>query len=174
MIHEEDIFKIGQFGKPHGIKGEITLITQSDVLEEVEDPYLICEMNGIYVPFFLESFRYKTASTLLVKLEQIDDEASARQFANKEVYFSLDEVEEGDDLVGDMTWDNFIGYQVIDKKLGLLGPVTAVDESTINVLLHIDHQGEELLFPAAEELIQTANHETKELVVMLPDGLLDL
>ena len=35
MIHEEDIFKIGQFGKPHGIKGEITLITQSDVLEEI-------------------------------------------------------------------------------------------------------------------------------------------
>ena len=75
---------------------------------------------------------------------------------------------------GDMTWDNFIGYLVSDQKLGELGPVTAIDESTINVLMHIDHQGDELLFPAAEELIISADHDKKLLVVNLPEGLLDL
>lgn len=174
MIHEEDIFKIGQFGKPHGIKGEITLITQSDVLEETDEPYIICDMDGIFVPFFTENWRYKTDSTILVKLDGVDDEASAREFTHKEVYFSLDEVDEDDDLVGDMTWDNFIGYLVSDQKLGELGPVTAIDESTINVLMHIDHQGDELLFPAAEELIISADHDKKLLVVNLPEGLLDL
>ena len=73
MIHEEDIFKIGQFGKPHGIKGEITLITQSDVLEETDEPYIICDMDGIFVPFFIENWRYKTYSTIFVKLAGIND-----------------------------------------------------------------------------------------------------
>lgn len=55
-----------------------------------------------------------------------------------------------------------------------LAEITDVDESTINVLLQIDHNGEELLLPAAEELILSADHENKTLAVSIPEGLLDL
>ena len=58
MIREGEVFKIGQFAKPHGIKGELSLVTNSDVLEDAEDPYIVCEMDGILVPFFVEDFRY--------------------------------------------------------------------------------------------------------------------
>ncbi len=51
MIKKEDVFKIGQFAKPHGIKGEIALVTNSDVFDDSDDPYIICEMDGILVPF---------------------------------------------------------------------------------------------------------------------------
>ncbi len=67
MIREEEVFKIGQFAKPHGIKGELSLVTNSDVLEDAEDPYIVCEMDGILVPFFVEDFRYKTDTVVLVK-----------------------------------------------------------------------------------------------------------
>ena len=79
-----------------------------------------------------------------------------------------------DDLIGDITWDSFIGYQVVDEALGELGAITDVDESTINVLLQIDHKGKEILLPAAEELILSADHENKTLTVSVPEGLLDL
>ena len=92
----------------------------------------------------------------------MDDEKAAREFSNREVFYSLDEVDR-DDLVGDMTWDSFIGYRVIDEHHGEIGEITDVDESTINVLLQIDHNGEELLLPAAEELILSADHENKTL-----------
>ena len=69
MIREGEVFKIGQFAKPHGIKGELSLVTNSDVLEDAEDPYIVCEMDGILVPFFVEDFRYKTDTVVLVKLE---------------------------------------------------------------------------------------------------------
>ena len=72
------------------------------------------------------------------------------------------------------TWDSFIGYRVIDEHHGEIGEITDVDESTINVLLQIDHNGEELLLPAAEELILSADHENKTLAVSVPEGLLDL
>ena len=35
-------------------------MTNSDVLEDAEDPYIVCEMDGILVPFFVADFRYKT------------------------------------------------------------------------------------------------------------------
>ena len=54
MIKKEDVFKIGQFAKPHGIKGEIALVTNSDVFDDSDDPYIVCEMDGILVPFFIE------------------------------------------------------------------------------------------------------------------------
>lgn len=173
MIKKEEVFKIGQFGKPHGIKGEIALVTNSDVLDNSEDPYIICEIDGILVPFFIEEYRYKTDTVILVKLKNVDDEKAAREFSNREVFYSLDEVDE-EDLVGEMTWDSFIGYQVIDKVQGKIGEITDVDESTINVLLQIDREGEEVLLPAVEELILSADHENKRLIVSLPEGLLDL
>lgn len=173
MIKKEEVFKIGQFAKPHGIKGEISLVTNCDLFGDVEDPCVICEIDGILVPFFIEEYRYKTDTVMLVKLENVDDEKVAREFTNREVFFLLDAVD-ADDLVGDMSWDSFIGYTVADQKHGELGMITDVDETTINVLLQIDHNGEEILLPAAEELILSADHENKILQVSIPEGLLDL
>ena len=164
MIREEEVFKIGQFAKPHGIKGELSLVTNSDVLEDAEDPYIVCEV---------EDFRYKTDTVVLVKLEDVNSEEDARMFVGKEVFYPLDAVDE-EDLVGDMTWDSFIGYTVTDVQKGYLGEITDVDETTINVLLRVDHKGEELLIPAVEELITEADHEARSLTVSLPEGLIDL
>ncbi len=173
MIKKEEVFKIGTFAKPHGIKGEISLMTTCDLFDDVEDPCIVCEMDGILVPFFIEEYRYKTDNVLLVKLENINDEKQARQFTNREAFFLLEDADEAD-LVGEMTWDSFIGYRVVDEQQGEIGTITDVDESTINVLLQIDRHGEELLLPAAEELITDADHETRTLIVTLPEGLLDL
>ncbi len=173
MIREDEVFKIGQFAKPHGIKGELSLVTSSDVLEDAEDPYIVCEMDGILVPFFVEDYRYKTDTVILVKLEDVDSEEEARMFVNKEVFYPLDAVDESE-LAGNMTWDGLIGFRVHDEHKGDLGVVTGVDETTINVLLRVEHEGEELLVPAAEELIKEVDWESRVLKVSLPEGLLDL
>lgn len=173
MIQPEEVFKIGQFAKPHGIKGELALVTTSDVFDDSDDPYVVVEIDGILVPFFIEEYRYKSDTVTLVKLEKIDTEEAAREFAGRDVYYPLDEVEESN-LIGDITWDSLIGYTVTDLRYGELGRITDVDDTTLNVLLKIDRDGEEWLLPAADELITDADHSTKRLTVSLPEGLLDL
>ena len=79
-----------------------------------------------------------------------------------------------DSLVGDITWDNFIGFEVIDEKEGRLGIITNVDDSTINVLLQIDYEGRDLLLPAVEELVRDVDYEQKQMIVSVPEGLLAL
>ena len=148
-------------------------MTNCDLFDDVEDPCIVCEVDGILVPFFIEDYRYKADTVMLVKLENVNDEKAVRDFTNREVFFPLEDVDE-DDLVGDMSWDSFIGYTVIDEQHGELGKITDVDETTINVLLQIDHKGNEILLPAAEELITSADHENKTLRVSVPEGLLDL
>lgn len=173
MISKEEVFKIGQFAKPHGIKGEIALVTNSDVFDDSDDPYIICEIDGILVPFYIEEYRYKSDTVVLLKLVNVDDEKAAREFSNRDVFYPLDEMDE-EDLIGDMTWDSFIGYTVVDEKLDELGEVADVDESTANVLFRIVRGDKEFLLPAAEELILAADHDKKTLTVSVPDGLLDL
>ncbi len=173
MIKKEDLVKIGYFSKPHGIKGEINLVTTSNLLDGLDEPYIICEMEGIPVPFFIEEYRYKSDTIILVKLENVDSEEAAREFINHDVYYPLSAIPDND-LIGDVTWDSFIGYTVSDEKHGNLGEITNVDESTINVLLEINYKGNELLLPAADELITSVDHTKKHMTVSIPDGLLDI
>ena len=58
-----------------------------------------------------------------MKLEDVNSEEDARMFVGKEVFYPLDAVDE-EDLVGDMTWDSFIGYTVTDVQKGYLGEIT--------------------------------------------------
>jgi len=173
MIKKEDVFKIGQFAKPHGVKGEIALITDYDLFDDSGDDYIVCDMDGILVPFFIEDYRYKSDTVVLVKLENVDDEVTAREFSGRQVYYPLSKVEPEEVTEGG-SWNSLIGFEVVDKQHGLLGIVTDVDDSTINVLLKISSKEKELLLPAVDELILTVDVKGKRLEVSVPDGLLDI
>lgn len=173
MIKKEELLKIGRFSKPHGVKGELSILTEMDLFDNLEDPYIVCDIDGIMVPFFIEEYRYKGNSVILVKLEYVNSEESAHEFVSRDVYFPLSAMSD-EDLEEQMTWDNFIGYTVTDTENGILGEITGIDESTMNILFQIDSQGKELLFPVAEELITGVDHKGKQLSVTSPEGLLDL
>ena len=56
MIRKEEVTAVGELVKPHGIAGEMVMTTMYDGLfDDMEDPYLICDMDGILVPFYIES-----------------------------------------------------------------------------------------------------------------------
>lgn len=53
MIRREEVFKIGHIGKPHGLQGEVQFLFTDDVFDRVEADYLVIDMEGILVPFFM-------------------------------------------------------------------------------------------------------------------------
>lgn len=172
MIRKEDVYKIGVFNKPHGIHGELSFTFTDDRFDQVEADYLICLLDGIFVPFFLEEYRFRSDSTALVKLEGVDTAERARMFTNVEVYFPTAHAEEAGP--GELTWDFFIGFHIEDAKHGELGEVTEVDNTTINTLFVVDHQGEELLIPAQEDFILNIDRQQRIISMDLPEGLLAL
>ena len=89
MIKKDEVFKIGVFNKPHGVKGELSFTFTDDIFDRVDCEYLICLLDGIMVPFFMEEYRFRSDTTALVKLERIDTAEQARKFTNVEVYFPL-------------------------------------------------------------------------------------
>ena len=155
------------FAKPHGVKGEISLITDDNPADMAGDPYIVCNIDGIYVPFFIETFRQKSASNVLVKFENIDSAEKVRLLTGKTAFVPSDLLPLPDDkpfLRGAM-----IGFTVIDDNAGTLGEVIAVDDSTPNILLKIEYKSSEMLVPLS--LITSIQHQT--MYTSLPDGFIE-
>lgn len=171
MIRREEVFRIGTIGKPHGVKGEVNFMFTDDIFDRADCGYVIVMTEGILVPFFIEEYRFRSDTTALLKLEGIDDADQARRLTNGEVYFPLEFAE--DDDAAPLTWDWFKGFRVVDVRLGHLGEIVAVDDSTINVLFVIESgNGEEILIPAHEEFIVRVDKRKRTLTVRTPDGLI--
>lgn len=172
MIKKDDVYKIGIFNKPHGVKGELSFTFTDDIFDRVDAEYLICLLDGIMVPFFMEEYRFRSDTTALVKLEKIDTAEQARKFTNVEVFFPKDLAEE-DDSEDIPTWGYFVGFQVDDVNFGYLGEIVAVDDSTMNVLFSIERpDGDELLLPAHEEFMVKLEKKKRKLTVEMPEGLI--
>ncbi len=172
MIRPEEVYKIGHFNKPHGIHGELQFTFTDDVFDRVESDCLICLLDGILVPFYIEEYRFRSETTALVKLESIDSADRARMFTNVEVYFPLKHADDVSDE--ELTWNYFVGFEMKEVDRGSLGKIIEVDTATVNTLFIVDRNGEELLVPAQEEFIIDLDREKRELTVSLPEGLLDM
>ena len=172
MIKKEEVYKIGLFNKPHGIHGELQFTFTDDIFDRVDCDYLVCLLDGIFVPFFIEEYRFRSDSTALVKLEGVDTAERARTFTNVEVYFPVKYAEEAGD--GELSWNFFVGFRMEDTRHGLLGEVVEVDTATVNTLFVVEKDGEELLVPAQEEFIVGIDQRRKLITVELSEGLLNL
>ena len=173
MIRRDDVYKIGKLGKPHGVKGEITFAITDDVFDRVDAEYLVLDINGILVPFYMEEYRFKNDENVLVKFEDIDTQEQARNYTGCEVYFPR----HLSDSDGEhMTWAEIIGFSLVDVPSGkIVGTLHSVDDSTLNLLFEVTTpDGGEILVPASEDLIEEINAESKEIRMAIPEGLLEL
>ena len=169
MIHGEEVYRIGRLGKPHGVKGEISMQVDDDVFDRVDADFLVLMVDGILVPFYMEEYRFRTDTTALIKFEDVDTVERARELTNCDVYFLRRLADNADE---DYTWSFFVGFDIVDAHSHQVqGRIAAADESTANVLFEL---ADGRLIPAAEELIQHIDNDKKQITMELPQGILDL
>lgn len=173
MIKNNEVYKIGKLGKPHGVKGEITFAFDDDVFDRVDADYLILDIDGILVPFFIDDYRFKNNDTALMKFEDIDTQDKAQELTGCDVYFPY-KLSDSDEE--NISWSEITGFTLVDYTTGkTVGIIRNVDDSTINLLFEIEtNDGKEALIPANNDLIKGVDIKNKEIKYDLPDGLLDL
>lgn len=172
MIRDDEVFSIGKFTRTHGVSGELAMAFSDDVFDRTECPYLVCAMDGILVPFFLEEYRFKSDTTALIKFERIDTVEQARTFVGHEVFFPKEWV--GDEEPDDYSWQYFLGFRVQDVAHGDVGTVVGVDDTTMNVLFLVERpDGTECMIPAHEDFIENIDHQGRTILFRLPEGLIE-
>jgi 16S rRNA processing protein RimM len=174
MIKDNDVYKIGRLGKPHGLNGELQMSFTDDIFDRIDADYLILCIDGIMVPFFIEEYRFRGNESLLIKFENIDNADKAHELMGTEVYFPR-EMNDATN-VEEFTYQSLVGFQLIDSSDNKnIGEITAVDESTVNILFDVyTDNGNHILLPANEQLINNIDRENKKLTLTIPQGLLEI
>lgn len=169
MIKYDDVYKIGRIGRPHGVKGEVTLRFADDVFDRTGSDYVILAVDGILVPFFMEEYRFSGSETALVKFCGVETKDRASALTGCDVYFPRNLA---DDTDGELSLAALVGFDIVDAGTGkAIGRVEAIDDSTANVLL-VTEDGK--MIPAADEIITDIDPKGKTITARLPEGLLDI
>lgn len=176
MITREELIAIGHYNKPHGVAGELsaTVDIEMDVLRELS--CLVSEMDGIFVPFFVNSLRPKTSETVLLTIDGINSEQEAARLVNHDIFALKREYrQESIDADADgYPLDYFIGFELQDSDGTRVGEIVQVDEQTENAIFIVEDGDREVLLPASDDLIVEFDLDKKVMVMDLPQGILDL
>ncbi|MBO7608777.1 MAG: 16S rRNA processing protein RimM [Muribaculaceae bacterium] len=176
MITRDQLIVIGRYNKPHGVNGEISATLDLDVSLLQHFKCLISDIDGIFVPFFMNGIRAKNAMTALLVIDGINDEVEASLLVNKDIYVLKSEYEalSIDNEADDYPLDYFIGFTLIDDGREV-GEIIDVDDTTENVLFEVkSSDGNVVQVPAVDDLVEEIHENEKKIVMNLPDGLLTL
>ena len=168
MIRLEEISPIGVFGKTHGIKGEINLELNVDFDLE-NTPYIIVDIDGIFVPFFINDYRYKSDTVALVQFEDIDTEERVRPFFGKKAYVKKEVLDDGEE--DELSINYYVGFTMLTPQRTVIGQIVEIDDSTANVLFVLDN---DTLVPIGAVEVLDLDPGRHTMIVEVPEGLLDI
>lgn len=173
MIENDQVIRMGTFLKAHGVNGEMVLTVPEDMDWSEDLDCLVCRMDGILVPFFIESIREKSSTSILVKFDCVNCIQDTQRFIGCTVFLPRKfEVEPDPDKA--MSWHSFIDWKVKDVNAGELGVITSVDDSTPNILFLVKDGERQRIIPANEVWMTNVDWKKCTITFNLPEGLADL
>lgn len=174
MIDKSNCIKVGLIAKPHGVEGE--LVVRADYGFDADDltyEFLLVEIDGGLVPYYVEEVRIKNSDEVLAKLEFCDTQEDAKRLAGQPVYISRDWLEGDQDC--ETSTGMLIGYEANDVELGHLGKIDSIDEQGgNNPLFVVVRDGEEILIPITDDFIESIDDDNMTVTFRLPEGLVEL
>ena len=169
MIKQEEVYKIGRLGKAHGVKGEVSFQFDDDIFDRVDADYLVLDIDGILVPFFMEEYRFRNDTVCLVKFCDIDTQQRAQELTGCNVYFPRALAEEGEDMP---SLASLVGFDIVDSSNGkIVGKIAAIDDTTANILFELE---DGTLIPANDDLVKDIDTEQQQIKMNIPEGLLEI
>lgn len=175
MITSEQLVEVGKLNKPHGINGEISA-TISDIVNVEDLKFIILDIDGIFVPFYIIELRQKSGDVYLLTFEDVNSDNQVREYTNKTIYLMVDDAAVS--IIGDnngMYASDFIGFEIEDLGIGVVGQIIDIDDSTSNVLFVVQKKDETIAYvPIVNEYIEDISIDNKLITMDLPDGLIEL
>jgi 16S rRNA processing protein RimM len=166
MINKDSLISIGYISRPHSYKGDVQLTLERKIVPLKRDDFLFIKIQGQFIPYKMIGIKGKDDEPILT-LEFIDTFDKTEEIIAKEVFTDKEVLPEESELT-------FIGFQVIDKYLGAIGIVQDIVEMPQQLMLLVPYNGELKYIPLVDDFIDYISPEDKEIVLILPDGLLEI
>lgn len=172
-MHKQDCFYLGKIAKKFSYKGEVLIYLDTDEPESYTNmESVFVEINKHLVPFFIVSSSLHKGDFLRTRFEDVDSEDEADKLLGCEVYLPLSFLPE---LEGNKFYfHEIIGFDAEDQRLGVVGKIVGVNDSSAQPLFEIKNGDIEILVPMIDDFIIKVDRENKKIVLNTPEGLIDL
>jgi 16S rRNA processing protein RimM len=168
----DQYFSIGQIVATFGLQGEVVLkhnLGKKTSLKGLEVLF-IEEAKDKFLPYFIKGTKIKNEAEVFVSVDGITTKEAAKKITAKKVWLREEDFHK---QAGKTAPISLIGYMMIDG-VKELGNVLEVIEQPLQILCRLEIDGKEVLIPLHQETIRTVNHKKKQVVVELPEGLLEV
>jgi 16S rRNA processing protein RimM len=168
----ENYFEIGYITKTRGLKGEVQVNFTFDQPEKLKIKSVFIEISKKLVPYFVANYKIPMPMIGYFNFEDIDHIDKASQLTKKKIFLPnrLKPKRNKDEFF----FTDLVGYNANDLQKGVLGEILEVREYPQQFLATILYQEKEVLIPLNEAFIVEINKADKQLILDLPDGLLEL
>ena len=167
-----EYFKIGKLVAAFGVNGQ--LILQHELGKKTSlkglQAIFIEEKKKSFLPWFIESVKIKSDNEVYLTLEGITNREAALKITQKEVWLPEADFKK---FAAKSAPANLLGYIIVDTEK-TLGPILEVIEQPHQMLCRLEIDNKEVLIPLNENTLQKIDHKKREVLVTLPDGLLEI
>ena len=168
-----DTVVVGRIGRPHGVRGEVTVEVRTD------DPDLRFVPGAVLRtdppergPVTITGVHWHSG-TLLLRLEGVDSREAAEAVRNTELVVAVSDLPEIEDP------DSYYDHQLVGLTARMpdgteIGRITVIRHEAQDLLVVRRSDGGEALIPFVSAIVPTVDLEGGFVVVDPPEGLLEL
>ncbi len=172
-MRKDECFYLGKIAKKFSFKGEVLAYLDTDepeLYENLESVFVEC--NKHLVPFFIETSSLHKNDFLRVRFEDVTTEEEAEALLGNDLYLPLSMLPK---LSGNKFYfHEVIGFEVEDQRLGVVGKIQSVNDSTAQPLFEVLNGAVEILIPMIDHFLVKIDRENKKVVMNLPEGLIEM
>lgn len=167
-----EYIKIGKLVAVHGLKGELLLKHELGKKTSLKGlrAIFIEERKNLFLPWFIETAKIKSVGEVYLKLEVVNSREAAVKLAHKNVWLAEADFKK---FVAKSAPANLLGYNITNNNESL-GEILEIIEQPHQLLCRLQIKGKEVLIPLHEGSLKKVDHKKKEVLVELPDGLLEI
>lgn len=167
-----EYFKIGKLAAAFGINGQLVLQHELGKKTSLKDLHAIFieEKKNSFIPWFIQSTKIKSDNEIYLSLEGITTREAALKLTQKEVWLTEADFKK---FASRSSPASLLGYTIIDHKKSL-GAILEVIEQPHQLLCRLEIASKEVLIPLNDAFLQKIDHRKKQVLVTLPEGLLDI
>lgn len=172
-MRKEECFYLGKIAKKFSFKGELLAYLDTDepeLYEKMESVFV--ELNKNLVPFFIENSSLHKNDFLRIKFDDVNTEEDTDELIGRELYLPLSFLPK---LEGNQFYyHEVIGFEIEDQRLGMVGKIVSVNDSTAQPLFEVLNGEVEMLIPMIDQFLVKVDRENKKVIMNLPEGLVEM
>ena len=166
----EDCLLLGTIAKTRGVRGELVLRIRNTAFEPDENwESLFLQIDGVLVPFFIAAIHPVNDDEWFVSFDDYESKDRVVPFVGRDVWIRKDLI--GEEEKG-FILEELKGYHLLNVRTGKMGRITGIIHIPDNPLFEVTLEGETVMVPARDELVEQIDRKNRRLSINLPEGMM--